>query len=366
LTANYPTRECLSIWNSLEVGYPVGRFNPTREPLRKLAPSTYECDVYGGRPVLDSAAIVLKILSRLPNATALISTFWQSLMLGDLGLHTDHNRLSNDLDVAITSPRCHSLMFCSILRISRHLVKQRNKFPPYDMFSTSNVLSHWPEIPPTVQVNYTLPYRHGEPVPRRPMLEIHPLTTDVDHAQTLEKFLRCYAPFCIRSQGLNIIAVSAQTSDRSGQYYPFEEYPPGYNVAETIVRIFSPDSGNHTIALTAHHEPTPRLGIIVPRIALAAVIGSIGKREPITIDDQTITLTRESLRMLTASERRRVDKKTDSSISKVALVQRHLNMAAGELASPVYRDMRGPRIPFPKSNSPLRDAFINYLRILGY
>lgn len=365
LTEKYPIRDHLSIWKSHQIGMPVGGFLSTQTPLRILAPTTYECDIYGGRPILDNAGIILKVLSQLPDSTALISTFWQTLMLGDLGLFSDHNRLPNDLDVAIISPTNQSWIFLTALKTCKEQVAARNKYPPFDMFSSSISWPHWMGIPPTIQIKFLLPYLRGEQPQYRPLMEIHPQSSDPSHQETFQSFLRNYAPFRICSHGLDIVAISAQPTEKSDDYDCISEYPPQSQITETILRIFPAEPSNHTITLTAHDRPEPRLGMIGPRIALAAVIGGAGKQEPMEINAETIRLIKESLGLLSVSEKRRVDEKVRKTTTKVDLVQHHLDRAANELKSHAYRNMRAPRIPFPKSESPLRDAFKDYLRILG-
>lgn len=367
LIKNNPTKNHLSTWDSNEVGYPLGYFIPTKNPLRKLAPTAYECEAYPKNSILDSAAVILEILSQLQNSTALINTFWQSLMLGDLGLYPEHNKLPNDLDVSIIAPLSCPKIHSLILSTAEQRVTQRNKFPPTGMFSTSIIQSSWPEIPQTVQVNYVLPHLYNERPSSRPMLELHPISLRKNYEQTLSEFMMCYAPFYILSHGLSLLAVTAHKIRSSTQhYYIFSQFPPEYKITQSLVNVFPVDAGNHTIALTAHTKPTPRLAIIGIRIAEAAVIGSVGKREPIKINDKTLKLIRESQKEVGQSEKLRIKLKIQRIGEKVGLVQKHLNRVSRELESPVFCHMNKPNIPFPETESTLVDAYQNYLKIMGF
>lgn len=361
LKTNFPIKTHISVWNSHVIGSALGQFEPADKPLRHLAPSAYECEVYGSNAFLDLSSVILEIISQLPNSTALMPIFWQTLMLGDLGQYAGQNKLPNDLDVVISAPQIESSIFFTILRKARQAIK--NRYIPNDTYTVTTNSSTWLEIPPWVQLNNLLPYKHGEIPKYRPMLEMHQLSERHNPNETLRLFLQLYAPFYDKRKGLHVVAVSAIKTGKAGHYYIFQDYSPEYAVTETVVQLIGPSLQDHVISLTAHTEPTPRLSMIGPRICAAAVLSSIGSKNPAGIDPETIRLIKTSLEMINPNEYEGVLKKVERIMQKIELTQRHLNYAE-ETARYYHTNM--PNIPFPKSESRLLDAYKIYLKMLGY
>ena len=361
LVSSYPSKTHINIWRSHAIGYPLGKFETTSRPLRCLAPSAYECEVYGSEAFFDMSRIVLEIISQLPGSVALMPIFWQTSMLGDLGQYAGQNKLPNDQDIAIVAPTLESHIFFTILKKSRFAVG--NKHIPRKTTSVSVATSHWPEIPPWIQLNNLLPHKYGEQPKYRPMLEIHHLSQEPKLSETVRKFLQAYAPFYDKRKGLSVVAVTAKKTRGDDHYNIFKDYPPEFELKETVLQLIKPSPKDHTICLSAHPEPTPRLGVIGPRIGAAAVLSSIGLSERMEIDSRTIELIRASLKILTQEKRHQMHHKIQRVGEKISQAQRHIDIARKE-AKCVHQNI--PRIPFPESETQLLDAYTVYLRSMGY
>lgn len=335
LIDRYPKIDYLTIWRSYSTWPPIGSFLNTANPINTLAPTTMECQAYDYRAVLNTKQIIVNTLSRIPGSVALINPFWHTLMFGDFANHTSQNKPENDLDVAIVGPGSQSGILWDSIFSCCEQVKKRNRFGPRDEFKTGLVFFQWPEIPPAVQLLCMRAHRHGEPVPYTPILELHPHTLSCNSAETLTSYEQLYAPFFIHSKDTDLLIV---TSDSS-----------------SIIRIRQRIAGDHTIELI-HKEPNPMIVPRAIRVALAAVLYSIGKSTPVEIDIESIRSVKESLKMITKNQRNSVAEKILTTGAKIIRVRNHI----------IHNSLNKVRVPYTETASSLIGFYLNYLKIMGF